>query len=202
MAIIERIPKTNIRQKQLIKIYALPTNEAFDLETVDFSALIKTMATTSPIGGVQTVEINSERELNVWRELNYDTLDKIMEVYPSLGEFKITTSKMAFYKEHLLDGFKAVNKDVFAGASNSDPLSASYNVYNQISPLFILIDVLTPSTTTGSTSFSDTANISVLLYDCWFDKSELEFDVTDNDLATKQDAVLTAAGIYTMKAGI
>jgi hypothetical protein len=200
MAIIERIPKTNIRQKQLIKIYALPTNEAFDLETVDFSDMIKRLAATAPIGGVQTVELTSERDLNVWRELNYDTLGKIMEVYPSLGEFSATVKKVAFYNAHILEAFKAVDKDVFAGSSNSDPISAGYNVYNQISPLFVLIDVLTPTTTTGGTSFSDTQNISVLLYDCWFDKSELEFDVTDNDLALMQDATLTAAGIYTQRA--
>jgi hypothetical protein len=200
MAIIERIPRTNIRQKHLIKVFSLPTNEAFDLNSVDFTALISRLNTSTPIGGIQELSIETSRELYDWRELNYDTLGRIMEVYPSLGEFKVTVGKVALYTEHMLDAFKAVDKDVFAGSSDSNPLNASYNVYNQISPLFLLVDVLTPTNTTGAGAFETSQNISVLLYDCWFDKSNLEFDVTDDDLKMLQDAELTCAGIYTVKA--
>jgi hypothetical protein len=199
--VISRIPKTNIRLKHLIKIYSGQQNpaQAFDLQNANFKTLITDITSAPAIGGVKTLSVKSERELYSWRELNYATLGKIMEVYPSLGEFSISASKIAFYAEHLIDAFQAVKQgDVFNG-TEGDMLSAGLNIYNQIAPLYILIDVLTPNATTGSKAFDPdkSDNIEVLLYDCWFDKSEIEFDVTDDDLALVQDAELTCAGIYT-----
>jgi hypothetical protein len=193
MSVIERIPKLNIRPKHLIKIYSIPLNGPFDLPTFDknIQTLIESIAKSQPIGGAQSVTVTSERDLYVWRELNYDTLGRIMEVYPSLGEFSVSVSKVAFFKEHLLDAFKAVESgDVFSGENNLDKLNASFNIYNQIAPIHIVVELLG-----NEKSNNSPATNKVLIYDCWFDKSEIEFDVTEDNLLIVQSATLTAAGI-------
>jgi hypothetical protein len=193
MPVIERIPKLNIRPKHLIKIYSIPLEGPFDLPTFDqnITSLINSIADAQPIGGAQSVTVTSERDLYIWRELNYDTLGRIMEVYPSLGEFSVSVSKVAFFKEHLLDAFKAVEYgDVFSGENNLDKLSASFNIYNQIAPIHIVVELL------GNESKNNSpVTNKVLIYDCWFDKSEIEFDVTEDNLLIIQSATLTAAGI-------
>jgi len=193
MAIIERVPLLNMRPRHLIKVYTTPSTGPFDAYNVNLSELMKNLG--DPIGGVRSLRVTSSRDLNVWRELNYDTLGRIMEVYPSLGEFEVAVEKIAFFTEHLLDTFKAVEKgDIFNSATGStDKVGASFNIYNQIAPIHIVVELLDKNDQSQETT------LKVLIYDCWFDKSEIEFDVTDNDLAIVQDATLKAAGIYTAR---
>ena len=193
MAIIERVPLLNMRPRHLIKVYATPSTKPFDAYNVNLSELMKNLG--DPIGGIQSLRVTSSRDLNVWRELNYDTLGRIMEVYPSLGEFEVAVEKIAFFTEHLLNAFKAVEKgDIFNSVTGStDKVGASFNIYNQIAPIHIIVELLDKNDQSQETT------LKVLIYDCWFDKSEIEFDVTDNDLAIVQEATLTAAGIYTAR---
>lgn len=192
--VIEKVPLVNIRQKHLIKVYSFPVTEPFDAYTFnpDIQSLVQNL---EPIGGVQSVEISSERELYSWRELNFDTLGRVMEVYPSLGEFTVSVSKIAFYKEHLLDAFKAVKADMYSSLSGAnDPVLASFNVYNQIAPIHIVISALEKDQNNQEiTRF-------IMIYDCWFNKSEITFSITDDNLAIIQSAELTAAGIFSQLA--
>jgi hypothetical protein len=199
VSIIERIPKLNIRPKHLIKIYAGNLSQPFDLDSLNATDIISKITTdekgnpVSPIGGVQSVKITSERDLYVWRELNYETLGKIMEVYPSLGEFSVEVSKVAFFEEHLLDAFKAVESDVFNNDVTANAVVSSFNIYNQIKPLHIIVELLG-----NEESNNDPQTNKVLIYDCWFDKSEIEFDATEDNLMIVQSATLTAAGLITV----
>jgi len=191
--VIERVPLLNMRPRHLIKVYSTPASVPFDAYTANLSDLIKDLG--DPIGGIQSLKITSSRDLNVWRELNYETLGRIMEVYPSLGEFEVAVEKIAFFTNHLLDAFKAVEKgDIFStAAGTTDKVGASFNIYNQIAPIHIIVELLDRKLENNQ---SQETTLKVLIYDCWFDKSEIEFDVTDNDLAIVQEATLTAAGIY------
>jgi len=192
--VIERVPLLNMRPKHLIKVYAASSTGPFDAYTTDLSTLLSNLG--DPIGGVQSLKISSSRDLNVWRELNYDTLGRIMEVYPSLGEFEVSVEKIAFFINHLLDAFKATEYgDVFSKSPTGTPdkLGASFNIYNQIAPIHIVVELLGKQEVAQQVQEKVT---KVLIYDCWFDKSEITFDVTDNDLAIVQEATLTAAGIY------
>ena len=196
MAIIERIPKLNARVKHLIKVYSFELNKAFNEANIDITALHKDIEKKEPIGAIQKLSIKTEKELHHWRELNYDTLGRIMEVYPSLPKYSISVDKIALFKNHLLDAFSAVKKDVFAGDTNDNPLKASFNIYNQIAPIHIGVDILTPTTN----EYSGSKNIFVLLYDCWFDKSEIEFNISDKtNLVIVQQAELTCAGLIPYK---
>jgi hypothetical protein len=164
---------------------------------------------TNPIGGVQSVKINSTRDLFQWRELNASTLGRIMEVYPSLGEFSVDVERIAFYNSGLLDAFKAVeNGDVFMKAppadtttvTDSEKLNAGFNIYNQITPLHLVLELPAPNgSPVAAGSFSTERPTKVLVYDCWFDKAEVNFDITNNDLKIVQGATLTAAGLYTFR---
>jgi len=50
MAIIERIPKLNMRPKHLIKVYSVSSNGPFDAYNTDLSGLMANLG--DPIGGV------------------------------------------------------------------------------------------------------------------------------------------------------
>ena len=194
MSIIERVPKLNIRQKHLIKVFSFALDVPFNENSISSAEdLYKKFESSKPIGAIQSLSITTDRDLKEWRELNYDTLGRVMEVYPSLPEFKINVSKIALYKEHLLDAFGAVKKDVFAGSKEDNALKASFNIYNQISPINICVDILSPS----NNSYSDSKNVFVMIYDCWFDKSEIEFEIGADDIRIVQDAELTCAGLLT-----
>ncbi|MEM2174483.1 MAG: hypothetical protein QXI58_02520 [Candidatus Micrarchaeia archaeon] len=195
--VVERVPLLNIRPRHLIKVYSVPSKVPFDAYNMDVSSLINSLSKLDPIGGIQSLTITSTRELNQWRELNYDTLGRVMEVYPSLGTFEVSVERIAFYKNHLLDAFCGPLKDHYSKSNDEKNVSTTFNVYNQIAPIHILVEMPIQEVTTGSdgkTTLSEKI-AKVLIYDCWFDKSEIEFNVTDDNLAIVQEATLTAAGI-------
>lgn len=196
MSIIERIPKLNMRSKHLIKVYSFASEGVFnDTDVASASALYEKFNSSKPIGAIQSLSITTDRDVKEWRELNYDTLGRIMETYPTLPEFKVSVSKIALFNEHLLDAFKAVSKDVFAGTTVDNPLKSSFNIYNQISPIHLLVDILSPS----NNSYNGSKNIYVMVYDCWFDKSEIKFEIDTDDVKIVQDAELTCAGLIPYK---
>lgn len=193
--VIERVPRLNMRPKHLIQVFASPETGPFDAYAANFD-IRSLIANNQPIGGIQTLTIRSERGLYEWRELNYETLGRVMEVYPGLGTFEVDVTKVAFYKEHLLDAFKVAEIDLYTRSTSVDGVGASFNVYNQIKPLHIVVRLLEPN---QGVDYNTPSTTLVLIYDCWFDKSEITFDVTTEDLIIKQSATLTAAGITAIK---
>lgn len=189
--VIERIPKLNIRPKHLIRVYSwnyaapiplLRTQEDVSRAISNLSALFNN---ATPIGTIQSITITSSRPVNFYRCLNYEHLGKIRETYPGLPNHTARVEAVAFYTSHLLNAFKATKQgDVFAkGASPDDSIDPTFNIYNQIAPLIIKVDMLEPEDTVSS----------IVLWDCWFKQSTITFEVKDADLAIVQEADITFA---------
>jgi hypothetical protein len=206
MAIIERVPRLNIRPKHLIKVYSLNIEGPIPLIRSDTDLekakeLIDELAKSDPIGTIQSITITSTRGVGFYRILNFDYLGKIYETYPHLSKYSASVTNVAFYKQHLLNAFKATKQgDVFTNAnaeSNNTSIVPTFNIYNQIAPLIIKVEMLEPSTDDkGNVSYTNGSTRSIILWDCWFDKSEIEFKV-EEDVLTTQEADITFAWIFT-----
>jgi len=205
MAIIERVPRLNIRPKHLIKVYSLNIGGPIPLIRSDTDLgkakeLINALAKSDPIGTMQSITISSTRGVSYYRILNFDYLGKIYETYPHLPKYSASVTNVAFYKQHLLNAFKATQQgDVFTNAnaeSNNTSIVPTFNIYNQIAPLIIKVEILEPEVTNGNISYSNGSTRSIILWDCWFNKSEIEFKVED-DVLTTQEAEITFAWIFT-----
>jgi hypothetical protein len=110
-----------------------------------------------------------------------------------MAEYSGTISNMALYTQHLVDAFQSATVDSFTGTRVSDVEAPNFvpcfNIYNQISPLIITIDMLEPV----AGSFNETKVRKMMLWDVWFDSSNLEFNITDDNLAMVQDAKIKFA---------
>jgi hypothetical protein len=190
--VIERVPKTNLRLKHLIKVYSHREDGPIPLvrsakEFQDSAAIITaSIDSATPIGTIQTLNLNSSRTNNIYRTLNSDLLGKIKEVYPSLPEYTGTVNNVALYTQHLVDAFQASTQDVFSGqGTTTNAQLPCFNIYNQIAPLIIKVQMLGPE---GGTDFAADATKTIVLWDVWFESSNLEFNVTDDDLAVVQES--------------
>lgn len=191
--VIDRIPKLNIRPKHLIKVYSYNINSPIPLfrsmdntEIEKLRNLINSITQNEPIGIIQSITITSSRGVEFYRTLNYDHLGKIRETYPGLPNHTARAEVIALYRSHLLNAFKATEQgDVFMKSSEQDSsVTPTFNIYNQIAPLLIKIDMLE----------NDQNVKSILLWDCWFKNSDIKFEITsENDLAVIQEADITFA---------
>jgi hypothetical protein len=205
MAIIKRVPRLNIRPKHLIKVYSLNIEGPIplirnDTDLKKVRELISKLAESDLIGTMQSITISSTRGVGYYRILNFDYLGKIYETYPHLPKYSASVTNVAFYKQHLLNAFKATQQgDVFTNAavSTDTPIVPTFNIYNQIAPLIIKVEMLEPGVgEDGNISYTNGSTRSIILWDCWFDKSEIEFKV-EEDVLTTQEAEITFAWIFT-----
>lgn len=194
--VIERVPRLNIRPKHLIKVYSSNIDQAIPLFRNEDNAAIQKivenyLSNCQLVGTIQKLSITSERDVNFYRTLDYSNLGKIRETYPSLPDHTATASVIAFYTKHLLNVFKATSQgDVFmTSASSDDSIIPTFNIYNQIAPLIIKVELLEPDNTDPSKDSTTT----LILWDCWFRNSEIEFDVTTADLAIIQESEIKFA---------
>ena len=206
--VIERVPKLNIRPKHLIKVYAGNTNNPIPLlrtvDTVVSTVTSSNNGITLEIGGkkgnevvesvqlnlvqvgtIQSITITTERDVGFYRNLDYQNLGKIRETYPHLPNYSASVKNVAFYSQHLLNAFQATNQgDVFnklPEAKTDTSIDPTFNIYNQIAPLIIKVDMLEKGE-------DNTDKVkSLILWDCWFDKSEIEFSV-EEDIFLVQEA--------------
>jgi hypothetical protein len=124
------------------------------------------------IGAVQTLEINSTRDVNVWRELNYLIAGKPIESYPGLPSYELNLTRVALYEANYLEAFG------FEG----------FDIIKQNRPLVIKVVMKDPT---------DVYTTSMLIYGVWFKDNPLNFDIDDvSDLRIIQDVSAVAAGIY------
>lgn len=199
MGVIARVPQTNIRLKHLIRVYSYRWNKPIPLirSAADFTAntdvrdILAAISSDQlkPIGTIQKLNINTSRENNIYRTLDYEQLGKIREVYPGLPEYTADVTNVALYRSHLVDAFQASTQDVFSGASSTESgIVPCFNIYNQISPLIIKVDMLEPQI--GNPT-EDSAR-SVILWDAWLKSSNIDFSIDDaNDLAVIQESSIT-----------
>jgi len=197
--VISRVPRLNIRPKHLVKVYSfnigtpIPlVRTADDFEKV--KPLIKNLDNFQLIGTIQSIRITSTRGTGFYRVLNYEQLGKIKETYPHLPTYTASVTNVVFYKSHLLNAFRATDQgDVFTTSPNNDTsIVPTFNIYNQIAPLLIKIDMLEP----GDKEFTeDNQKVkSLILWDCWFKESTIEFKV-ETDLFMTQESEITFAWI-------
>jgi hypothetical protein len=124
------------------------------------------------IGAVQTLEINSTRDVNVWRELNYLIAGKPIESYPGLPSYELDMTRVVLYEKNYLEVFG------FEG----------FDIIKQNRPLVVKVTMKDPT---------DVYTTSMMIYGVWFDSNPLNFDIDDvSDLRILQDVHAVAAGIY------
>lgn len=137
------------------------------------SKKISAMASSgfTELGAVQTLEINSTREVHVWRELDYATAGKPVESYPGLPSYELSLERIVLYKDNLLEAFN------FDG----------YDIIKQNRPLTIKVTMHDPEQKNDRVWF---------IYGVWFKSNPMEFSVTDvGDLRIIQEVDAVAAGI-------
>ena len=136
---------------------------------------------SSPIGAVQRLTINSTREVNVWRELNYDIAGKPIESYPGLPSYELSMQRIVLYKSTypVAFGFE------------------DFDVLKQNKPLTLQVTMQDPDGTTTSN------NTKVWwIHGVWFKDNPMEFDISEvGDLRIIQDVSAIAAGIIEGKQG-
>lgn len=190
---ITRIPRTNVRPNYLIKVYSTNINKPIPLLRASQNFLSDVQSYMSdmkdPIGYVQSISLSTTRTNKVYRELNFSSLGKIKEVYPGLAKYSAKVSKIAIFSEHLLDAFKATSKDYFSGTTG-DGLVSGFNIYNQIAPLILKLDLLEPVEHPETKEWTaEDKTTSIILWDCWFKSSAIDFAISEEaDLALTQES--------------
>ena len=123
------------------------------------------------IGAVQSLEINSTRDVQVWRELNYLTAGKPIESYPGLSSYELSMSRIVLYDTNYLEALG------FEG----------HDILKQNRPLTIHVAMKDPE------GKNDKAWD---IYGVWFKDNPMEFEIDDiSDLRILQDVTAIAAGI-------
>jgi len=203
MGIIQRVPRLNIRPKHLIKVYAANIGEPIPLlrNATDLVNWFKEgggatyLNKLTQIGTIQSITITTERGVGFYRTLNAEHLGKIRETYPHLPRYSATVENVVFYKEHLLNAFQATAQgDVFTKSPDNDTsIVPTFNIYNQIAPLILKVEMYEPD----PKNKTEDKTRALLLWDCWFAESTIEFAV-DEDIFMTQEGSITFAWLISI----
>jgi hypothetical protein len=110
------------------------------------------------LGAVQRLEINSTREVNVWRELDYFTAGKPVESFPGLVTYDLTLERVVLYESNLMEAFN----------------SSDFDIMRQNKPLTLQIEMPgTPETGEYAKTW--------YVYGVWFKGNPMTFDITKTD---------------------
>ena len=206
MGVLSRVPKLNIRPRHLIEVYASNINKPIPLlrEGINVQTIISSyLSDAVKIGTIQSITITSEREVGFYRTLNAEHLGKIRETYPHLPKYSAHVKNVVFYDKHLLNVFQATTKtgDVFSSNPRDDgSIVPTFNIYNQIAPLIIKITMYEPGIENDELAYKDNydqASRTLILWDCWFKESTIEFDV-EEDIFMVQESDITFAWLTSM----
>lgn len=171
--------------KAYIEIYSVPfdfTGTDFTQPTELYNRLVEATDKQHQVGAIQTLEIINERQLNVWRELDYKTAGRPVESYPGLPGYDLRLSRVVLYDSMISDEFYT---DVDDGL----------DISKQTKPLLIKINLLCPDDE-NKTSSDQLLSKTWFIYGVWFLNSEIEFGVDNvDDIKTIQDCQARAAGI-------
>jgi len=132
------------------------------------------------IGAVQRLEVNSTRDTNVWRELDWKTAGKPVESYPGLPSYDLSLERIVLYQSNLL------------GAIGFDDM----DIIKQNKPLTIKVEMKDPGSelaTPPATTYDKVWYIAGV----WFQSNPMSFDVVDvGDLRIIQEVSAIASGIF------
>jgi len=129
------------------------------------------------IGAIQDLTINSTRDVNVWRELNYAYAGKPIESYPGLPTYELELGRIVLYDKDDGSGGNYLEAFGFEG----------HDIIKQNRPLTIRVTMKSPD------GGSDKV---MIVYGVWFKENPMEFSVDDvSDLRILQSVTAVAAGI-------
>ena len=166
----EEIPFTQSRLKSLIKIYATFGGYVPDPDTPQ---ALPDLSGLELIGAVTKVEVKTPRGMTERRELNYDTLGKILEMVPGLVSFDCNFSYVMLYKSSFMEACG------FAG----------HRLEYQTRPILFQLELPSPTPDTIPPR-------NIILQDCWLKDNPMAFDVSSNDdLRIIQDIGVGVGGL-------
>lgn len=137
------------------------------------------------VGSINKISWDSERDVNVWRQLNADDTDPgiAQEVYPSaLPKYTLKVSKIVLYKQTFMHAF---------GLTSS---GKGYDILGQLRPVDIKVQLYEPSlasdiATVNQNTAVDNKSVSVTIIfkGVWFKNLPMSFDVDATDLKIEQE---------------
>jgi len=168
----ELIHGISFRPKVYIKLLYVPgTITRDDIKKGTILQKLQQLGQFKEVGAVQSLEINSTRETNVWRELDYVTAGKPVESFPGLVSYDLTLERIVLYESTFLEAFQV----------------ASFDVLRQNNPLTLKVEMYGTEDAHAKTWY---------VYGVWFKGNPIRFDVTDpNDLRIIQRVEAIAAGV-------
>ena len=170
----ELIQGLSFRPKIYINLGFVPgTITRDDIKKGTYAQKINDLGEFKPIGAVQRMELDSTREVNVWRELDYLTAGKPVESYPGLTSYTVTLERVVLYESNTLEAL---------GYS-------SFDVMRQTKPLTLKVDMQGPG---DAFKYDKTW----FVYGVWLKGNPMKFDITEvNDLRIIQQIEGVATGI-------
>jgi hypothetical protein len=164
------IPFTQSRLKSLIKIFG--TYGGYQVDPAGNSVL-PNVSGVELIGAITKVEVSVKRGAAERRELNYDTMGKILEMIPGLVDYDVKFNYVWLYKASFMEACG------FAG----------HTLEYQTRPMLFSLQLPSPNPSTVKPK-------SILLVDCWLKSNPANFDVeTKDDLRIVQSVDVACGGI-------
>lgn len=171
--------------KAYIEIYSMNfdfTGADFTRPTELYNRLIKEAKSMKQIGAIQNLEIINERQLNIWRELDYKTAGRPVESYPGLPGYDLSLDRIVLYDSMISDEFYSDVDD-------------SLDISKQTRPLLIKINLICPNDE-DKTDSTELLTKTWYIYGVWFLDSNIEFGVDNvDDIKIIQNCRARAAGI-------
>ena len=171
--------------KAYIEIYSVPfdfTGADFTRPTELYNRFITEAGSMKQIGAIQNLEITNERQLNIWRELDYKTAGRPVESYPGLPGYELSLDRIVLYDSMISDEFYSDVDD-------------SLDISKQTRPLLIKISVICPDDE-NKTSSDQMLTKTWFIYGVWFLDSNIEFGVDNvDDIKIIQNCRAKATGI-------
>jgi len=164
------IPYTQSRLKSLIKVFG--TFGGYQ-PSISGPTTLPSLSGLSLIGAVTKVEVDTKRGATERRELNYDTMAKILEMVPGLVEYKVSFNYVWLYQASFMEACG------FAGQT----------LEYQTRPMLFALQLPSPDPAVVPTK-------TILLVDCWLKANPATFDVESrDDLRIVQSVDVACGGI-------
>lgn len=164
------IPFTQSRLKSLIKVFG--TFGGYEVDPAG-ATVLPNLSNMALIGAITKVEVKTNRGAAERRELNYDTMGKILEMIPGLVDYEVDFNYVMLYKSSFMEACG------FAG----------HTLEYQTRPMLFALQLPTPNPASVPPK-------SILLVDCWLKNNPITFDVeSKDDLRIVQSVSVACGGI-------
>ena len=179
-----------MRPKIYCTIYAAPwtlTRSAFASQTNLANLFLNKIGQNKPIGAIQTIRIDTERQAVYRRELRTETAGKPVETIPGLTSYALTLDRVVLYESTLTQAFG---------------VTKSYDIMKQNYPLMLYIDVPGVVKNNDDGTKITTGAKTIMIYGVWFDNNNIDFSVeAEDDMRIIQRVNANATGVTSTKTG-